>query len=52
MSRSTGTKTRFALLSPQHRTNGMRSLQTACSSNGWHHLVAAGVDFGGLRAYA
>jgi len=36
---------------PRHRTNGMRSLQTACSSNGWHHLVAAGGDFWGFRAY-
>ena len=36
---------------PLVRKNGMRSLQTACSSNGWHHLVAAGGDFWGFRAY-
>jgi len=43
-SRSPGTKKNaLSADTPRLCTNGMTSLQTACSSSGWHHLVPAGV---------
>jgi len=47
------TRDKNALCTPittRQRTNGMRSQQTTSSGSGRDHPIAAGGDFGGLRA--